>query len=460
MPISPARKIAFEVLRRVEAEAAYASDLLHTELTATVKPEDAALATEIAMGALRWQRLLDFLLEREMKKPVARLDLAVLIALRMGMYQLHFLDRIPVRAVVNESAELVKRARKASATSLVNAVLRHASLQKTPPAEMLPADISKAERLAILYSHPAWMVERWMARWGEECTEALLRANNRAPQLSCAIHEISRRKEIETALESSGLRVAPGSILKDAITVSGGSPVRTAAFRAGQISIQDEASQAIPLLLGVERGHRVLDLCAAPGGKTAPLERAAGNEGLVIAADLHGHRLRAMQSQCERLRLERVRLIELDAREPLPFSAPFDRILVDAPCSGSGTLARHPEIRWRLEPGALAEFHALQTSILRRAIAMLAPGGRLVYSTCSLEPEENENVISEALQESRRPRQIRLEGAKEVGRRLEPFLAPGIAASSLIDEQGQFHTFPGVQPCDGFFAAILERSKN
>ncbi|MGH9756993.1 MAG: transcription antitermination factor NusB, partial [Candidatus Acidiferrales bacterium] len=147
MPISPARKIAFEVLRRVEAEGAYASDLLHTELTGAVKTEDAALGTEIAMGVLRWRRLLDFLLEREMKKPVARLDLPVLLALRMGMYQLRFLDRIPARAVVNESVELVKRARKASAASLVNAVLRRASLQKTPPAELLPAAISKAERL-------------------------------------------------------------------------------------------------------------------------------------------------------------------------------------------------------------------------------------------------------------------------------------------------------------------------
>ncbi len=394
MPISPARKIAFEVLRRVEAEGAYASDLLHAELTGAVKTEDAALATEIAMGVLRWRRLLDFLLEREMKKPVARLDLEVLLALRMGMYQLRFLDRIPARAVVDESAELVKRARKASAASLVNAVLRRASLQKTPPAELLPESIPKAERLGILYSHPTWMVDRWMGRWGEERAVTLLRANNRAPRLTCAIHEISRRKEIVAALESSGLRVAPGNILKDAISVSGGSPARTEAFRAGQISIQDEASQAIPLLLGVERGNRVLDLCAAPGGKTAALARAAGSNGLVIAADLHGHRLRAMQMQCERLQLGRVRLVELDAREPLPFSAAFDRILVDAPCSGSGTLARHPEIRWRLEPGALGEFHALQTSILRRAIEKLEPGGRLVYSTCSLEREENEQVVA------------------------------------------------------------------
>lgn len=460
MAISPARKIAFEVLCRVEAEGAYASDLLHAELPAAVKNEDAALATEIVMGVLRWQRLLDFLLEREMKKPAARLDLAVRVALRMGMYQLRFLDRIPARAVVNESAELVKRAKKASAASLVNAVLRRASLEKTPAAGLLPAEISRAERLGILYSHPTWMVERWMARWGEERTVQLLQADNRAPRLSCAIHEDSRRKEIAAALESSGLRVAPGSLLKDAIGVSGGSPARTEAFRAGQISIQDEASQAIPLLLGVERGDRVLDLCAAPGGKTAALARAAGKNGMVIAADLHGHRLRAMQSQCERLQLGRVRLIELDAREPLPFSAKFDRILVDAPCSGSGTLARHPEIRWRLEPRALAEFHALQAIILRRAIEKLAPGGQLVYSTCSLEPEENEDVISKALRDGSRPAQLRLAGAKETVRRLEPFLASGISASSLVDEQGQFHTFPGEQPCDGFFAAILELPKN
>ncbi len=232
------------------------------------------------MGVLRWRRLLDFLLERQLKKPVEQLDLPVAIALRMGTYQLRFLEKIPARAAVNESVELVKRARKASAASLVNAVLRRmAEDSKTPAENYLPPKISPAERLAILHSHPTWMVERWLSRLGETRTVALLEANNRAPRLSCALHDADHREEIIRDLEKAGLRVEPGQLLKAAFAVSGGSPARTEAFRAGQISIQDEASQAIPLLLGVRPGDRVLDLCAAPGGKTPALVRAAGSEG-------------------------------------------------------------------------------------------------------------------------------------------------------------------------------------
>ncbi len=351
--ISPARKIAYEVLRRVEAEGAYASDVLHTELGARVKPEDAGLATELVMGVLRWRRLLDFLLERQLKKPVARLDLPVALALRIGLYQLRFLQRIPARAAVNESVELVKSAHKTSAATLVNAVLRRAANEaQVPAAQFIAQDAPAAERLAILRSHPTWMVERWLARLGEEQTIALLEANNRSPRLTCALHDVAKREEIFTTLQHAGLRIEPGKILQSAFTISGGSPTRTEPFRAGAISIQDEASQTVPLLLDVQAGDRVLDLCAAPGGKTPPLARAAGASGIVVAADRHAHRLRAMREQFKRLALTGVRLVELDAASELPFGVLFQRILVDAPCSGTGTLARHPEIRWRLQSRA------------------------------------------------------------------------------------------------------------
>ena len=192
----------------------------------------------------------------------------------------------------------------------------------------------------------------------------------------------------------------PGHLLQAAFAITGGSPTRTDAFLRGDISIQDEASQAIPLLLDVQPGDRVLDLCAAPGGKTPPLARNAGKNGLIIAADRHAHRLRAMREQFKRLSLSDVRLVELDAATNLPFGIQFDRILVDAPCSGTGTLARHPEIRWRLKPEQLRELHDLQVRLLASALDQLAPGGRLVYSTCSLEPEENEDVVDEALRKS------------------------------------------------------------
>lgn len=458
MPVSPARKIAYEVLRRVEAEGAYASDVLHSELGLRITPADAALSTEIALGVLRWRRLLDFLLERQLEKTVARLDLPVRIALRMGLYQLRFLERVPARAAVHESVELVKWARKASAATLVNAVLRRMQVQSKLGAELLvPPDTPRPERLAILHSHPTWMVERWLARLGEPGAVALLEADNRAPQQTCAIHETdeSRCAEILRSIQNAGLRLEPGRLLASAFSVSGGSPSRTVAFRQGQLSIQDEASQAVPLLLDVRAGDRVLDLCAAPGGKTPALMRGAGGKGLVIAADRHAHRLRAMRAQFQRLALTRIRTVELDGTKALPFGIQFQRILVDAPCSGTGTLARHPEIRWRLRPEQLAELHKLQTEMLSQALAQLAPGGRLVYSTCSLEPEENDDVVNEAVRATAGIRRVSREGAS---RSLAPYLAPQVSPTSLVDDSGTFRTHPGHQSTDGFFAALLEKA--
>jgi 16S rRNA (cytosine967-C5)-methyltransferase len=456
MTISPARRIAFDVLRRVEAEGAYASDELHAQLTETVKREDAALATEIALGVLRWKRLLDFLLERELKKPVEKLDLEVLLALRLGLYQMRFLERVPARAAVNESVELVKRARKSSAAALVNAVLRRVAAHATRPIEeILPRDLAHAERLGILHSHPTWLVERWLERYGEERTVALLEANNRAPNLACAVQERGRREDAARSLEAAGLRVEPGRLLRDALIARGGNPASTDVYLAGWISIQDEASQIIPLLLGVEQGQRVLDLCAAPGGKTATLAIAAGPEALVVAADRHEHRLRAMRGQLERVRVHNARPVALDATQPLPFRAKFDRILVDAPCSGTGTLARNPEIRWRLKQEDLADLHGQQTALLRTALEQLAPAARLVYSTCSLEPEENEAVIEEA---TRGLSGARIVPASESTTRIAPSLAPGVSAESLFDERGFFRTFPPDHHADGFFAAIFQRA--
>ena len=479
MPVTAARRIAFDVLHRVESESAYASELLHDALAPSVKPADAALATEIALGVLRWRRLLDFFLDRQLKKPVERLDLPVAIALRMGLYQLRFLEKIPARAAVNESVELVKHARKSSAAALVNAVLRRAAADAKEPAErLLPPELPSADRLAVVHSHPTWMVERWLAGFGESATAALLAANNRAPRLALALRDPSHREEISRELESSGLRVEPGRLLNSTLIASGGSVTQTEAFRAGRISIQDEGSQAIPLLLGVRPGDRVLDLCAAPGGKTLALARAAGPNGAVFAAELHEHRLRSMREQLARLRVAisdcvqdrrapsgasaaakdggtaPVHLIALDATQPLPFSAPFDRILVDAPCSGTGTLARHPEIRWRLRPEQLSEFHALQAKLLRNAMAHLAPGKCMVYSTCSLEPEENELVVTEILNSTA---SIQFAPADTTANLLAPHLAPGVAAGSLFDSRGFFSTSAAAHGTDGFFAAALEK---
>jgi len=455
MPISTARTIAYDALLRVENEAAYASEVLHARLnentTAKVSARDAALATEIVMGALRWQRLLDFFIEHYTAKKSIVLDVEVLVALRIGIYQLRHLARIPASAAVDESVELVKRARKQSAASLVNAVLRRAARESAKPVkEFLPLDLPTADALGLLHSHPTWLVERWLERFGREKTVALLEANNETPRRVCAVLSHENREEVLRSLTAEGVEFEPGRLARDAITIRSGDVAKTKAFENGWITFQDEASQIIPLLLHVKAGESVLDVCAAPGGKTMALARSAGPAGLVVAADRRENRLRAMRERMALARVSNVKMIALDGTASLPFRAKFDRILVDAPCSGTGTLSRNPEIRWKLKPTDLLELHARQVMLLNSALECLAPKGRLVYSTCSLEPEENESVVSEVLGAHPEFRATHAEipaGA----------LVEGVRAETLVDSNGAFRTFPPLHSTDGFFATLLAR---
>ncbi len=448
MRVTRARRIAFEILRRVETEGAYAADLLHARLRKSGEAagrEDAALATELTLGVLRWQRLLDFLLARHLDTLLARLDLEVLLALRLGLYQLRSLTRIPARAAVNESVELVKWARKSSAAGLVNAVLRRAAAAE-PLEPLLPPNLPPAERLGISGSHPTWLVARWLETLGEARTTALLDWNNRPPRITCAVHH----PRAEASLRQAGLSVEPGRLLRSALAVRGGNPADTAAFRRGWISIQDEASHLVALLVNIQPGQSVLDLCAAPGGKTALLAQAASPGARVVAADLHPHRLRAMKMHLERVGATQVQRLAFDGTAPIPLAAHFDRILVDAPCSGTGTLSRNPEIRWRLRPDDLADFHGRQAKLLSNALELLAPRGRLVYSTCSLEPEENELVVAEVLASRRGLRRVSAAAA------VAPHLTKGALIEDLVGSDGYLRTFPPEQHTDGFFAAVIE----
>jgi 16S rRNA (cytosine967-C5)-methyltransferase len=476
MAVSPSRAIAFEILGRVESEGAYAADALHARLAPArpgreeaklhvaarpagthepVKRQDAALVTELVFGVLRWQRLLDFLIERQAKRPAEGLDADVRRALRLGAYQLLFLDRVPVSAAVNESVELTKRAGKERAAGLVNAVLRRMPRGPYRAGDFertLPISLKEAGRLGILYSHPDWMVERWMGAFGRERTFALLEANNRPLPTTCWVLDGEHAEQVAESLREDGLEVERGRLLASALVVRGGSPSETTAFREGWIAVQDEASQAVALLTGVEKGQSVLDLCAAPGNKTMHLARAAGAGACVVAADLHVHRLRAVRGQMRRTGTEGVELVALDATKTLPFARRFDRILVDAPCSGTGTLARNPEIRWRLRREDIEDLAGRQLEILRNAIDALERGGRLVYATCSLEGEENEGVVRRVWGERSDLRLVRApEGFAER-------LAPGISAERLFDREGFFRTMPAETGTDGFFAAVLERT--
>jgi 16S rRNA (cytosine967-C5)-methyltransferase len=460
MPISPARTIAYKVLLRVATQDAYADESLRKALDETVGPADAGLATELTLGVLRWQRLLDFLIDRSLTNRVKTLDVEVRIALRMGIYQLTFLERVPAHAVVNEAVELVKKARKRSAGPLVNAVLRKAAKEPTPTAprgehftSLIPEGIPLAESLGIQHSHPTWLVERWLRTFGEERTRALLDANNRAPSLSACVLDPHHRDDAMASLVKSGCVVNAGLLLRDAWTLHGGNPGNSEAVKRGWIAMQDEASQDVAHLVAVAPGNTVLDLCAAPGGKTLLLSLAAGPQGRVVAADLHANRVRTMAERFESAGVRNIESVVLDGSRPLPFEGKFDRILVDVPCSGTGTLARHPEIRWRLRAEDLADLHGRQVGLLRNALPALAPGGRLVYSTCSLEPEENEFVVNEALIGA--GDKFRVVAPRDA---LQRVLREGIAVDHLVGGDGFFRTFPPEDRTDGFFSGLIEHN--
>jgi 16S rRNA (cytosine967-C5)-methyltransferase len=439
--VSAARSTAFDILMRIEQRDSYASELLHSSRVARLPGEDHRLATELVMGVLRWRSSLDRAIAEASAQPLRKLDTEVLIALRLGTYQLHYLERIPDRAAIYESVELVKQGPKRSATAFVNAVLRKlASLAQNQDS----ATADSAHDLALRYSHPEWLVERWAAAYGFETAEKICAYDQQVPHTSIRL----RQESAEEELQESAIELAPGELLSSARRILRGDVTRTKAFEQHRISIQDEASQLVALLVG--RGQ-VLDCCAAPGGKTAILAEK-NPTSRITAIELHPHRARLLRRL---VNAANVQVVVADARH-LPFSLEFDGVLVDAPCSGTGTLARNPEIKWRLRPEDLDDLQKRQLDITRSAANATRPGGRLVYSTCSLEPEENVEVIEQLLAQD--PTLQTLNCSRE----LERLKSEGELVWNELDSllSGPYlRTIPGLHPCDGFFAAILTKLK-
>jgi 16S rRNA (cytosine967-C5)-methyltransferase len=445
---TPARRIAFEILLRVETQSSYAAELLHSPLTDSLSERDAALCTEIVLGTLRWQRQLDFVAQYFAQGKWERFDPEVRVALRMGLYQLRFLTRVPARAAVHETVEMVKGAGKGSAAGLVNAVLRKGG--EMGPSSLRPAEMPDEEWWSIETSHPLWLLERWIQRYGREEALALARANNQPPVTFFRLNPASRSPaEIEEELRRERVRIRPGNFLKSCFAVERENIAKTEVYRRGEVVIQDEASQIVPHLTDVREGQRVLDLCAAPGNKTGLLAQWAGRSGMVVACDIHLHRLRQFVMPPA---LANVHRVVLDGEQPLPFRPLFDRILVDAPCSGTGTLRRNPELKWRLAPADIAAMAEKQLLLLESASQALVPGGRLVYSTCSLEREENQGVVEHFLQSHP---DFRLLPLRDDAARLRPFFHP--AADRILTAEF-LETSPARDATDGFFAAILVKS--
>ncbi len=440
MAVSPARVAAYEILLRIDREKSYATELLHSGQYEKLSPADHGLATELVMGVQRWLSVLDDLIAAESSQKLAKLDAEVLTALRLGAYQLMFLDRVPQHAAVNESVDLVKRARKRSAVPFANAILR--KLAKQPREASSIGAASGVEELARMSAHPTWLVERWTKAYGIEVARAICEADQRHPEMAIRISEAG----VEGQLSDAGIRLAPGKVLASARRVVSGDITHTPQYRSGQIAIQDEASQLVALLAG--KASSLLDCCAAPGGKTRVLAQQ-NPQSTVVAAELYPQRARLL---ARLVKDKNVRVMAADACA-LPFASGFERVLADVPCSGTGTLAHNPEIKWRLRLEDLADLQTRQIAILRSAMAQAAPRGRVIYSTCSLEPEENEEVVEQALAGNAAFRVV------DCREELERLRKDGelVGDPNAMLRGKYLRTIPGANPGEGFFAAILER---
>lgn len=457
-PEGDARALALGVLERVAEGGAYADLALRAALgRSALAPRDRALATELAYGTLRWRGRLDFALARVLARPLERLEPRVRELLRLGAYQILFCDRIPDAVAVSESVRLAHAVGVGRAAGLVNAALRRLARERDALAPPALAEDPLAHLVHGL-SLPRWVAERWLAAHGPEEAAALAAALNRpAPRTVRANRLRVDREALLAELRARFPDAGPCRWAPDGVRLGGaGDPVRDPAFVEGRMTVQDEASQLVVELLDPQPGEQVLDACAAPGAKATAIAERVGPEGLVVATDRHERRLALVARDAERLGLPHLRTACADAERELPAApsgAGFARVLVDAPCSGLGAWRRNPDARWRVGPDAPARLAERQRAILRRAADRLAPGGTLVYSTCTLAPEENEAVIDALLAE--RPELRRTARAS-----LPATLAvPGPdGAPPPLDAEGTLRTLPHRHDMDGFFAVRLERA--
>lgn len=442
----------------MESGQGFAVDLLQSPEVSALNEPDRRLATEIVMGVLRWRGELDFQVERLSGRKVSGLDPEVLTILRMGVYQIRFLERVPKRAVVDDAVELTKEVRKRSAAGFVNAVLRKCE----PPKQRIGGyfeTLSAENRESVRRAFPAWLLKRWQGitattvESGEVGALRLAYASLATPRTTLRIVDASAKPaDIRQELGAGGVVTAHCEYAEShALTVVSGHVQACRAYREGRVVIQDEGSQLVAELVAPETGQRVLDLCAAPGMKAGQLAQTLGT-GTLIACDRSAARLRTLTKLLAPgiPPMVRLSIVRLDAAHALPFGPKFDRILLDAPCSGTGTLARNPEIKWRLAPSDITRLAELQARMLRNALPLLANGGQLVYATCSLEPEENEGVVEKVLKEESGFRPLT---SFELAQK-HPRLVP------LIDSRGYFWTRPDQHSMDGFNAVVIVRKES
>ena len=441
LPDNP-REAALKILHAADTRSAFSDRLLDGAHARTNQdPRDQALMHELVKGTLRWRGRIDWVLDGLVHIGLSQVQPWIKNILRMGAYQILFLDRVPVHAAVDESVKLAHEYGHAGTAGLVNSVLRKLAEQKDSIA--LPEG-DDAESLAAWGSHPLWLTERWLARFGVEATRALLLADNRAVPVGLRVNLLrGTREQLITRLASEEVAASPATHSPDLVWVDGNhAPGRLAAFKQGFCTPQDESEALVSRLVAPQANERILDLCAAPGGKCTHLAELMGDEGEVWAMERNEARVLALQSTVDRLGAHSVHVVQGDGRA-YTFPMPFDRVLVDAPCTGLGVLARRADARWRKDPSMLDEMPPIQLELLAAGGRRARPGGVLVYSVCSFEPEETTEVVEDFLNDNP---QFVLESAT------------GLLPDAVVDEQGFMTVLPHVHGCDGAFAARFRRT--
>lgn len=444
--VTPSRVAAFDVLWRVGVEDAFASNLLTSPRYERLSREDHALMQELALGALRWQIQLDFFIERYARRALSKLDPEVVIALRLGLYQLKFLSRVPPHAAINESVNLVKQRGKMSAAPFVNAALRAA--QREGSFDFGQAIKNPVERLSVETAHPRWLLERWVKRFGEEEAREMAMANNNAPRAAFRFNT-RRASEAQTRawLVEHNIVIRESELApRAAVIESGFLGPQSEPVSEGWVYLQDEASQLVAHLAAIQSNPlrsqisnlRFLDLCAAPGGKTTLLASLLPADALIVAGDAHLHRLRTMRELNQKLGARDIHLVQLDASRGLPFDQEeaFDIVLLDAPCSGLGTLQRHPEIKLRMSEDRIGQLAELQRRLIDNAARQLRRGGLLTYSVCSTEPEEGEEIVEWFRQSNPEFRDMTRERLVEIGLDPSPLLTTRFGARTSTPRHG------------------------
>lgn len=441
-----ARSLAVHILDRMDETGLFAETLLDDVLSSDVLTDvhDRRLLTEIVYGTLRMRGRIDWVIARFYRGDPSGMEVSVRNILRTALYQLFFTERIPAFAIVNEAVKLAKAVCPA-ASGLVNAVLRNVIRKRQ---EIVYPDIRQnpADHIAIVHSHPLWLVQRWIAWIGVEATLAFCRANNQVPPLTVRVNRLKgTREDVKQRLQRDGFTLEETGVSPDGLRLShAGLSVReTLSHREGRLQVQDEASQLVARLLEPGRGENILDACAGVGVKTSHLAEMIQNQGAITAIDVSQTKLNLLLENARRLGITIITACAKDFRDESgeALTGKFDRVLLDVPCSGLGTLRRNPEIKWRIAPADLQHQADVQQSLLDRAAACLKPGGRLVYSTCSVMQEENEMVIGDLLARHPEFRCIR---------------PPALIPPSMLTAEGFFRTRPDLHGADGFFGAVLQ----